>query len=235
MNPVRGRASFGIPPEYAQMHAARKDFVPGAKKYISHAIRSKTRRQKKMGDSMKKFLILLLAAMLLLSSSALAYYDPNTGARVDSPYTMYARLNQRMATRTGPGTQYTEPGTFFSAGDMVKLISYTTDASGVKWVQAEIDVRGSLMRVYTGLKRFDGVNLNQLCRERRLNVVAFLDTDITPTYGPGWQYANCDFTLRRGSEVLVLDSENGYDICEFYINGKLYRAWIPDSGMIPKR
>lgn len=183
---------------------------------------------------MKKLLIMLLVVLLLLSSSALAYYDPYTGASTYSPYPMTARLNQRMATRTGPGTQYSEPGTFFSDGDPVKLISYTTDANGVKWVQAEIDVRGKLMRVYTGLKRFDGVNLNKLCREERINVVASLDTDITPTYGPGWQYAEYDFTLRRGSEVLVLDAENGYDMCEFYVNGKLYRAWLPDSGMIPK-
>lgn len=183
---------------------------------------------------MKNVLILLLIMAMLIPCSALAYYHPGTGMRTDAPPAMSARLNQRMATRTGPGTQYTEPGTFYASGDVVKLISYTTDAGGVKWVQAEIDVRGSLMRVYTGLKRFSGVDLNNLCREERMNIVAVLDSDITPTYGPGWQYADYDFTLRKGSEVLVLDAENGYDMCEFYVNGKLYRAWLPDCGMIPR-
>lgn len=182
---------------------------------------------------MKKMLILLLVTAILIPCSALAYITPY-GTRTDAPYTMYATLNQRMATRTGPGTKYSEPGTFFSKGDMVKLISLTTDSNGTKWVQAEIEADGQPMRVYTGLKRFTGVDVNALCREERMNVVAMLDSDITPTYGPGWYYAEYDFTLRKGSEVLVLDAENGYDMCEFYLNGKPYRAWIPDSGMIPR-
>ncbi|MBR5560477.1 MAG: hypothetical protein IKU73_03605 [Clostridia bacterium] len=183
---------------------------------------------------MKKRLIMLLVIAMCIPCCALAYYNPYSGASTDSPYIMSATLNQRMATRTGPGTKYSEPGTFYSAGDIVKLISYTTDASGVKWVQAEIDVHGKLMRVYTGLKRFNGVDLSSLCREERMNITATLDSNITPTYGPGWQYAEYDFTLRKGSQVLVLDYENGYDMCEFYVNGKFYRAWLPDCGMIPQ-
>lgn len=183
---------------------------------------------------MKRMLILLLVIAMLVPCAALAYYNPTTGMSTDSPSVMYARLNQRMATRTGPGTQYSEPGTFYSEGTKVKLISYTTDINGVKWVQAEIDANGSLMRVYTGLKRFSGVDTSKLCREERMNIAAALDSNITPAYGPGWQYAEYDFTLRKGSQVLVLDHENGYDMCEFYVNGTLYRAWFPDSGLIPQ-
>ena len=181
---------------------------------------------------MKRMLILLLVIAMLVPCAALAYYNPTTGMSTDSPSVMYARLNQRMATRTGPGTQYSEPGTFYSEGTKVKLISYTTDINGVKWVQAEIDANGSLMRVYTGLKRFSGVDTSKLCREERMNIAAALDSNITPAYGPGWQYAEYDFTLRKGSQVLVLDHENGYDMCEFYVNGTLYRAWFPDCGLI---
>ena len=181
---------------------------------------------------MKKMIMVLLVMAMLIPCSALAYYSPYSGMSTDSPNTMTARLNQRMATRTGPGTQYSEPGTFFSEGDKVKIISYTTDVNGVKWVQAEINVRGKLMRVYTGLKRFSGVDTGRLCREERMNIVATLDSDITPAYGPGWEYAEYDFTLRKGSQVMVLDYESGYDMCEFYVNGKLYRAWFPDAGLL---
>lgn len=182
---------------------------------------------------MKKMLILLLVTAMFIPCGALAYYT-SYGMRTDAPNAIYATLNQRMATRTGPGTKYSEPGTFFSKGDVVKLISQTTDSNGTKWVQAEIEVDGRLMRVYTGMKRFKDIDVNALCREERMNIVATLDSDITPTYGPDWYYAEYDFTLRKGSQVLVLDAENGYDICEFYVNGQLYRAWIPDSGMIPR-
>lgn len=183
---------------------------------------------------MKRMLILVLVIALLVPGAALAYLNPTTGMSMDSPSVMYGYLKQRMATRTGPGTQYSEPGTFYSEGTRVKLISCTTDTNGVKWVQAEIDVNGSLMRVYTGLKRFSGVDASKLCREERLNVAARLDSSITPTYGPGWKYAEYNFTLSEGSQVLILDHESNFDMCEFYVNNTLYRAWLPDAALIPE-
>lgn len=180
---------------------------------------------------MKKLAMLFLLIALLLPCAASAYINPSTGMSTTAPVPVTGTLNQRMATRTGPGTQYTEPGTFFSKGDSFRIISISYDINQVPWVQVEINVSGRLMRVYTGLKRFDGVSASRLYREQYLGYPATLSGNYTPFYGPGLQYALHDFTLRGGSEVIVVDRENGYAMCEFYLSGKdkLYRAWFPDS------
>ncbi len=65
----------------------------------------------------------------------------------------------RLATRTGPTTEYTEPGTFYLEGSYVKIVSIAYDENGVPWVQCEISEGYGLMRVYTGLKRFDAATV----------------------------------------------------------------------------
>ena len=80
-------------------------------------------------------------------------------------YTTYAyitgTLNAKLATRTGPGTQYDEPGTFLSAGSQVTVLSKAYDTRNeIWWIQVEFSVSGSRYRAYTGLKRFTNLNVS---------------------------------------------------------------------------
>ena len=71
----------------------------------------------------------LLFALALLSALASAYWDARTKQHLDDGQlpVIYATLNRAMSTRTGPSTSYTEPGTFFGAGDVVRIVSIVYD------------------------------------------------------------------------------------------------------------
>ena len=70
--------------------------------------------------------------------------------------------NQKLATRTGPGTQYDEPGTFLYAGASVTAVARAWDSyNEIWWVQVDFAEGSSRYRVYTGLKRLN-VNIQNL-------------------------------------------------------------------------
>ena len=106
--------------------------------------------------------------------SADAY--PQTGSytivdyRSNWNYSNYSRvqctLNTKLATRTGPGTNYNEPGTFLSAGKTVTVLSKAYDQTNeIWWVQVEFSESGSTYWAYTGVKRLNGLNLNSVPEE----------------------------------------------------------------------
>ena len=99
---------------------------------------------------MKRIAALILVLMLLLTAiPALA----STDGRVK---------DSRIATRSGPGTKYTEPGTFLSRGDSVIVHTKVWDSRNeIYWVQVEFTYRGEGYRVYTGSWRLD-VDLNRV-------------------------------------------------------------------------
>ena len=73
---------------------------------------------------------------------------------------VYALANQRISTRTGPGTQYTEGGTYYLGGQYLRLTYKAWDSrNGIYWVLVDIPGVGQL---WTGAKRFDNLDLNQL-------------------------------------------------------------------------
>lgn len=178
-------------------------------------------------------LSLLVLCVLLVPGTALAYWDVDSQlalADEDMPL-IYGTLNQRMATRTGPSTDYPEPGTFLSKGKQVRIISVAFDANEVPWVQVEFTYGKKHIRAYTGLKRFDQVDVNDIPREFNYDFEAILNQDVTPLYGPGTEYSAYSFTLEAGSSVSVIDYENGYAMCDFYAQDdeEWNRVWIPDS------
>ena len=87
-------------------------------------------------------------------------------------------LLMKLATRTGPGTEYAEPGTFFGnnwQNQTVKVLRKSYDGS-IWWVQ--VDFRNgnkNSYRVWTGVKRVD-VDLNKVKEDQRI-----CDCDIYPT------------------------------------------------------
>ena len=100
-----------------------------------------------------------------------AYLNSGDVVEIMNTYTEYASVwavsNARLATRTGPGTWYDEPGSFNKAGESYRVLSKAYDSSnGIWWVQVEINSRGAVYWAYTGVKRFSNLNLNQIPEER---------------------------------------------------------------------
>lgn len=75
-----------------------------------------------------------------------------TSAPVDYPSVggLVTTLAKRVATRSGPGTRFDEPGSFFSAGDEVKVFSKVYDEyNNVYWYQIEFQYKNEWFRAYT--------------------------------------------------------------------------------------
>lgn len=137
-------------------------------------------------------------------------------------------LNTRMATRTGPGTQFEEPGTFLAAGDEITVYSIAYDVNGVPWVQTDVTTKDGKMRAYTGLKRVNGLDVSQLRREGNINLPCQVIWDTVPRYGPGYDYAPYEFTFRSGRSFTIRDIEGDWALVEFYAayDDLWYHLWI---------
>ena len=165
---------------------------------------------------MKRIAALILVLMLLLTTiPALA----STDARVK---------DSRIATRSGPGTKYTEPGTFLSRGDSVIVHTKVWDSRNeIYWVQVEFTYRGEGYRVYTGSWRLD-VDLNRVPYEI-VEGYSWLNRNTNGYAGPGYgyhQYGN--ITLYRGSDCTVVEVENNFALIETSGSSKgTTRAWVP--------
>ena len=141
-----------------------------------------------------------------------------------------ARLNQKMATRSGPSTLYTEElGTVLKS---TEIVVFWQENTGVSWAMVEFSRNGKLYRAYTGMKRIeaDGDVPVLATIPQKAAVVP----DIRPYYGPGTQYAPVNHTLRGGMIVEICCQEQGYALIE-YLHPieveKKFRAWVPVSAL----
>ncbi len=145
-------------------------------------------------------------------------------------------LLMKLATRSGPGTQYAEPGTFFGSNwqsQTVKVLRKSYDGS-IWWVQ--VDFRNgskNSYRVWTGVKRVD-VDLNRVKEDPRI-----CDCDIYPTsdtwFGPGGNYARANISINRSACGTIRGKENGYVDVEYWYEDDGYdgshRVWLPESAV----
>ena len=95
----------------------------------------------------KKCIALILGAVLLLSSLCTLAQAANgiPGLTID-----------KLSTRTGPGTQYTDSGTYSVKGQWINVLSRAWDShNGIWWVKCEIPYNGEIRVLWTGYKRFD--------------------------------------------------------------------------------
>lgn len=73
---------------------------------------------------------------------------------------VYGLATQKLATRSGPGTQYSEEGTYYVAGQYIKVVSRAYDSrNGIWWVRCEIPTESGTRLLWTGYKRFDSSTL----------------------------------------------------------------------------
>lgn len=179
---------------------------------------------------MRKHLVrmLMVWAVLCVMSAALAdatAVPPGEYRSSGALRPIAATLNQKMATRSGPSTRYTELGTYQQS---TSIVVYQQEmGSGVPWGMVEFQTKNGLMRAYTGMKRID-VSYD-VPWGNTVAVSAQTGSDVVPRRGPGENYASCGQTLPSGTAVQIYHEESGYVMADFNFPGEalMTRAWIP--------
>ena len=167
---------------------------------------------KEMMD-MKRLLILTLALMLLCASASAS---------------VLAKAKQPLATRTGPGTYYTEVGTYLQAGDTVQVHSRVwDDENEIWWVQVEFQDGYNRIRAYTGAWRLN-VNLNALPIEQPLQECTVMypaDAYAAPRFQGGMLWND---TVLRSTVATLYEVDDGHGLIECWNDreGMLWRVWI---------
>ncbi len=163
-------------------------------------------------------LILLLAVFVCAIGAAGEAYD------------VEALAADRLATRSGPGTEYRDTGTYPVKGEYVRLLSRAYDENDLCWMQCEVVSGRKLRRVYTGLQRFDATSfdLADVAEEDPLDYLAKATATCRAMYGPGDGYDTYDsLTVDKGQTVTVIAIENDYAQVEWTTSKQSYRAWVP--------
>ena len=135
-------------------------------------------------------------------------------------------LNQRMATRTGPGTKYTED--HGSLPESTEIVVYAReDSGGTPWALVEFVRDGKLVRAYTGMKRVDVEQAN-LPKTTKKPKTAVVIEDTTVYYGPDAKYyLALDNPVAAGTEVLVYGVDRDFALVEYAKeDGDWIRAWV---------
>ena len=167
--------------------------------------------------------ILIVLVLLCLSVSACAVSAP---------------LKMRLSTRSGPGTQYDEPGTFYQSAwrtTSVDVLSKSWDSrNDIWWVQVDFTyTNGTRYRAWTGLKRVD-VNLEDVPEYTPLrDTQGWTTYSVTGYYGPGSNYARFG-TVPADYDFTVLSCEGNYvEIAYPSHNGNgVHRCWVYDDGSL---
>lgn len=150
---------------------------------------------------------------------------------VSSTSAYSARLRMRLSTRSGPGTYFDEPGSFFSKDwqsaavwVLAKAWDYDND---IWWVLVDFSENGTRYRAWTGLKRVD-VNIDLLPEYYGIGQGT---VDPTDTWrGPGENYAQGP-RITHWQDVVAYGRENGYIEIEYYDSDQdmTYRVWVPEN------
>lgn len=134
-----------------------------------------------------------------------------------------ATLNQKMATRSGPGTKYTEElGTLPITTDITVIAQVET--SGTVWYLVEFRQNSKLYRAYTGKKRVNARGEIPWLENSYTKDITV--AGVTPYYGPDESYAQRSKGLSKGTTVRVYSVEGDWAMCDYQENGKWVRAYI---------
>ena len=142
-----------------------------------------------------------------------------------------AKLKMKLATRSGPGTRYDEPGTFFAGNwrdtTVTVLGKDWDDSNDIWWVYVEFKSGNKKYRAWTGLKRVD-VNIDLVPEIYSMGQGTMNATGAY--YGPGSDYAVAK-KVAKWQDVVVYGAENGYLEVEFHDQdaGVIRRCWVPEE------
>jgi len=136
-----------------------------------------------------------------------------------------AKATQKLAMRTGPGTEYTDAATYDKNTEIA--VYYETSGSGVSWVYIGFTYRGQDYLLYTGEKRVKtDYDLNGT-EEKAFS--ALITQAVTPRLGPGSNYALAEHSVPSGSSVRgIFRSVDGWLMFDYRLeDGRIQRAWAP--------
>ena len=148
-----------------------------------------------------------------------------------------ATLSSRAATRSGPSNRFDEPGSFFSEGAEVKVISKSWDNyNDLWWLQIEFQYRGEWYRAYTTENRVN-VNLSLVPEEPTIGDPidsGVIQQQCKASFGPGKVYRVFGTSvLHEGNKVDIYAIENGWVQIEYTDYGSnedpqpRRRGWVP--------
>lgn len=165
---------------------------------------------------MKKLIALILTlCMLVCCTSALAA----TIGRV---------TDNRIATRSGPSTKYTEPGSFLYNGAQVDVHTKVwDDRNELYWVQVEFTSGYERYRAYTGAWRLN-VDLSSVPDESILDY-SWFNYNVCGYAGPGYDYHYYgDIVLHQDGNCRVMEVENNFALVDTSASNQGWtRVWVP--------
>ena len=161
--------------------------------------------------------------MEIIGSGNASDYGP--GIRGFSFEGEYGYLNQNMATRSGPSTKYSEPGTFPESTDI--CVFYQTTGGSVMWGYVEFEYKELWYRVYTGMKRID--DADDVPRYEEVFQLRTMSDNALPLYGPGIEYAKLKDEIPADAEVKVYFQQDGYAMVDYEGYKQVIRGWVPLS------
>ncbi len=167
-----------------------------------------------------------------LMDELLKRWDDNAGTSSYADSVFYAKATQKLSTRSGPSTFYSETDTYQVIGEQIRIISRADDSDGVCWVQCDIPVGSTYRRLYTGLKRFDTtyLDIRSVPLESPLDYRASVTKTTKAMYGPGGNYGTYGkLTVDKGQTVTIIAIEGDYAQVEWKTSKSRYRAWVPLS------
>ncbi len=140
-----------------------------------------------------------------------------------------ATLNKTASTRSGPGTEYDEPGSYFSAGDYVNVISKSYSSSdGIWWYQIEFNSADGWMRVYTPASRVN-LDTSAVPEETNLNDTRKVITSGAVYFGPSTSYRKYGWSwIYEGDEATICSIEGEWAQIRYYsyAKGVTRRGWV---------
>lgn len=140
-----------------------------------------------------------------------------------------ATLLKRIATRTGPSNNFDEPGSFFSAGDEVNVITKGWDSeNGIWWFQVEFKYGDEWYRAYTTAKRID-LSPDLVPSETTDPFSTEIGKETWVYYGPGTQYRKFTWSVAyEGYDVKVYNIEGDWAQIEYYdyASESTRRGWV---------
>ena len=155
------------------------------------------------------------------------YDDSDTLSIPSFPYSpVKIHPNQNISTRSGPGTKYTEPGTFSKNYDYT--VYYQTQGNSVNWGYVEFEGNSGKIRAYTGVKRFSSDGY--LPYDEESWTYAYVNTSFQTRYGPGYDYVEAPYeSPSYGTYVQAYYTENNWTMIEYTLsNGYQHRGWVPN-------
>ena len=180
---------------------------------------------------MKRYIAVLAALVLCLAFTCSQADEYN-----EAGYTYTVKLIDNLATRSGPGTQYTGCGSYKIKGQQVTALYWAYDKGGVVWVEIEFSYGGGTRRAWTGAKRLS-ISSKQLSNMAYDEGSSYLGAGTvkwneTPRFGPGYWYAPYNKTVSRGQYVWVITRMNNFWQIEYtQSDGAIFRCWIPEDSL----